>query len=322
MPNINLYILKVLLQAKSRLSNDAKELIRSFAKSKMHPNGGFIDRSGKQDPYYSVFGYTLSYVFDVEMYHELGEIFLYDWQSQNQVDFVHAVSLLRCYYLVEAIKYANFAGKLSKSAANNELIQKLIGKRIAKKIRTKHSDLLQVVTSYQSKDGGFNHLERNAENASVYANFLVYGLFQDLFFSKNWLKKIAQSSINLQLENGAFVNHPKSRHGVSSTTAAGIILLNNIGKPINNSFDWLQKQAQEHGGFLAGEEVPVADVLSTGTSVLALNMVGASNKTINNKAAEFANLHFDGSGGFFGSIADQMVDVEYTFYGLLAVGCN
>jgi len=31
-------------------------------------------------------------------------------------------------------------------------------------------------------------------------------------------------------------------------------------------------------------------------------------------------LHWDESGGFFGSIADMTCDVEYTYYALLGIG--
>ena len=234
---------------------------------------------------------------------------------------MHAVSLVRCYYLLEAIEWANSFGKLSKSFANTAFFQNLFGRQIAYKLRKKYRDLLRIINSYQSIDQGFNHLKEKPEHPSVYANFLAYGLFEDLFFSKNWRKKVAESCKSLKLENGSFVNHPKSKQGISSTTAAGIILLNTLESPIFESSEWLKKQIQPHGGFLAGEDVPVADVLSSATALLALEMTGTANEELKSKAVEFVNLHWDDSGGFFGSIADQIADVEYTFYGLLAIGC-
>ncbi len=318
---INQSILQKLLNAKNKLSPDAIGLIQSFLKSKKHANGGFVDRSGTPDPYYSVFGYTLSYVFDIEIDDKKGEAFLTSWEAQNKVDFVHAVSLLRCHYLLEAIDWANSFGKLSKSLAKTTFFQNLFGREITKKVQKKHKKLLKIITDFQSKDNGFNHLSENAENASVYANFLAFGLFEDIYFSKNWRKQIAKSCNSLKLANGSFVNHPKSKQGISSTTAAGIILENCIASPIFESAEWLKEQIQPHGGFLAGENVPVADVLSTATSLFALEITGEVSDEIKSKAVEFVNLHWDDSGGFFGSIADQIPDLEYTFYGLLAIGC-
>ena len=317
----NQAILNKLLIAKNKLSPEASNLIRSFLKSKMHTDGGFIDRSGTDDPYYSVFGYTLTYVFDIESEISREVAFLQRWEEKNDIDFVHAISLVRCYYLLEAIKWSNLLGKFSKSLAKATFIQKIVGKKIANKLRKEHKQLLKIITNYKATDQGFNHLKTSAENASVYANFLVYGLFEDLYFSKNWRKKIVESCNILRIENGSFVNHPQSKHGVSSTTAAGIVLLNSQKYAIFDSVNWLKEQILPNGGFLAGEDVPVADVLSTATSMFALNITNSIDSKIKSNAIEFINMHWDDSGGFFGSIADQIPDVEYTFYGLLAIGC-
>ncbi len=317
---INQTIFQKLLTTKIKLSGEAINILRTFISSQKHANGGFIDRSGKPDPYYSVFGYTLSYLFDIELDIKMEQKALKKWEEKNKVDFVHAISLIRCYYLLEAIDLAGSLGKVSTTLASSRFLQNLVGKKVAKKIQKKHTSLLEVITKYKSEDEGFNHLKRHAEYASVYANFLAYGLFEDLYLSKGERIKIAESCKELMLENGSFVNHPKSTHGISSTTAAGIILLNSIGSLIFESSEWLKEQIQPHGGFLAGEDVPVADVLSTATSLLALEIVGTADDKIKEKAVAFVNLHWLDAGGFFGSIADQIPDVEYTFYGLLAIG--
>jgi geranylgeranyl transferase type-2 subunit beta len=317
---INQTIFQTLLNAKSRLSEEAISLLRSFIDSKKYHKGGFIDRSGKPDPYYSVFGYTLSYLFDIEFDTKKEQKALKRWEEKNKIDFVHAISLIRCYYLLEAIDLAGSFGKVSTTLASSKFLQNLVGKKVAKKIQKKHSSLLKTIDSYKSDNEGFNHLEKHSKYASVYANFLAYGLFEDLYLGKGERIKIAESCMELMLENGSFVNHLKSKQGISSTTAAGIILLNSIGKPIFESSEWLKEQIQSHGGFLAGEDVPVADVLSTATSLLALGIVGTADDGIKGKAVEFVNLHWHDAGGFFGSIADQIPDVEYTFYGLLTLG--
>ncbi len=318
---INHTIFQKLLAAKSQLSDEAISLLRSFIESKKYHKGGFIDRSGKPDPYYSVFGYTLSYLFDIELDIKKEQKALKKWEGKNKVDFVHTVSLIRCYYLLEAIELAGSFGKVSTTLASSKILQNLVGKKVAKKIQKKHSSLLKIVNRYKAENEGFNHLKKYSKYASVYANFLAYGLFEDLYLAKGGRIKVAESCNDLILENGSFVNHPKSKQGISSTTAAGIILLNSIGNPIFDSSEWLKEQIQTHGGFLAGEDVPVADILSTATSLLALEMSGTVDDEIKEKAVEFVNLHWHDAGGFFGSIADQIPDVEYTFYGLLTIGC-
>lgn len=320
MPKVNFQILNSLENAAGSLSSEAFELVRSFVASKMHPDGGFVDRSGKADPYYTVFGLTLAYVFDIKPNIKSFSHFLENWQSKNKVDFVHAISIVRCNYLLEAIKYAGNLGVLSrfvtKMSVSRQDISKLIGKRIA----SKQKQVLNLLNDYKVRSGGYNHLKKNEEFASVYANFLIYGMFEDLNINKPENKLLAESILELQLLNGSFVNHPGSKHGIASNTAAGIILLFENGYPVDNSTNWLKDQIGPAGGFFAGEEVPVADILSTATSLLALSLSGTSTNQIITRAVNFVNLHWDESGGFFGSVADQIPDVEYTFYALLAVG--
>lgn len=320
MKTINQSILESLLKAKEQLSSEAVNLIKSFIESKLNESGGFIDRSGKVDPYYTVFGLTLSYVFDVKINVKLTIDSLDNWQKNNPVDFIHAVSLLRCYYLAEIINYKQKHKQLASKLSTNKLIQDFIASRIALNIRKKHKNLMLIVSESKSADGGFNHLDKEADTSNVYANFLAYGLFEDLRFNKKWRTEIAESCRKLMLENGAFVNHPKSEQGIGSTSAAGIILLYKQKHNVALSAKWIKNLIGNSGGFFAGENVPVSDVLTTATCLLALNIVGESSHEINTKANEFVSLHWDSSGGFFGSVADQIPDVEYTFYGLLTIG--
>lgn len=320
MISINQSILTSLLNAKKQLSDDAVNLIRNFILSQLNKTGGFYDRANESDPYYSVFGYTLSYVFDIKVDVKTNIQFLNNWRKNNKVDFVHATSLLRCYYLLEAINYTQQFKTIANKASNFKVFQSFVSYFIAQKIRKKHKDLLLTVSKYKSEDNGFNHLEENAKVASPYANFLAFGLLEDLQFAKNWRNEISKSCYNLMLENGAFVNNPKSKQGISSTTAAGIILLKSVKHDVLDSINWLKSMIGKSGGFYAGENVPICDVLSTATSLFALNLIDHIEPEINNKAIEFINLHWDESGGFFGSVADQIPDVEYTFYGLLTIG--
>lgn len=318
---INQHILESLLNAKKQLSNEAIGVIKDFVKSQKHENGGFIDRSSSADPYYTVFGLTLCFVFDIEIDCKKEKGFLKQWKENNEVDFVHAMSIIRCYYLLEAIKLKQQYNTLAKLAGKSVLIQNFVGYQIALKLRKKYKQLLLLITNYKTMQGGFNQLKQNSSHVSVYANFLAYGLFEDLQFNKEWKQSLIQSCLNMQLDNGSFVNHPQSKEGISSTTAAALLLLYQQKLPTLRTANWLKNVIDKSGGFMAGEQVPVADVLSTATALLALKISDYSTEFITQNAINFVNLHWHENGGFFGSIADQIPDVEYTFYGLLAVGC-
>jgi hypothetical protein len=70
----------------------------------------------------------------------------------------------------------------------------------------------------------------------------------------------------------------------------------------------------------------VPDLLSTGVTLYALRRLGLDPATHFSEAdrtatEEFITLHWNDDGGFCGTLADPQSDCEYTFYGLLALGC-
>lgn len=319
MTNINQQILTSLIKAKSQLSNEALESIKSFINSQKHAKGGFINRSGKTDPYYSIFGLTLSYVFNVPVDYKHEVEFLNKWKQNNSIDFIHAISILQCSYLLEAIKLSQKFEHIASALSKSWIIQQSIGFQLAKRIRKNYKDLLLLVANHKSESGGYHHVNEQT-SSSVYANFLVYCLFEDLHFSRLWRKTIAKSCLNLQLADGSFVNHPESKEGITSNTAAALMLIHQENFEDDMASKWLKSMQITNGGFLAGKQVPIADTLSTATALFALKSANKSNGIQITKAIEFVNLHWSENGGFFGSIADQHPDIEYTFYALLAIG--
>ncbi len=319
MTAINQIILNSLEKSLQKLSIEALTQISSFVKSKKHPGGGFMDRAGNQDPYYSVFGYTLTYLFDIEIDTKKELQYLLGWSRIKQTDFIHAISLLRSYYIVLAIhkkKYWKFLEFLSTLS----FVRNLIEKKIARQVKRDGKHWIEILENYRSNDGGFNQNKSNAENATVYATFLAWGLWQDLSVSQKTTNELVSCILPLKKADGSFVNDIKSKSGVTTATAAGICMLKSNKKNNNDSTDWLKKQILSIGGFAAADGASIADLLSTSTALLALNLEDEQIAMHNNQLTEFVNLHWDNSGGFFGSIADQIPDVEYTYYGLLALG--
>jgi len=319
MTAINQIILNALEKSHQKLSVEALSQISSFIKSKKHPDGGFMDRAGNQDPYYSVFGYTLAYLTNIELDTKKELDYLLSWSKNRQIDFIHAISLLRSYYIVLAIhkkkywKWVKFLSKLN-------FVRTQVEKKIVRQVRREGKHWIEILEGYRSKDGGFNQNKSNAKNATVYATFLAWGLWQDLSVNKKVTSKLINCILPLKKSDGSFVNDIKSKSGVTTATAAGICMLKSGKLNVNDSIDWLKKQILPVGGFLAAEGLPIADLLSTSTALLALTLDGEKLTSFSNKLKEFINLHWDTSGGFFGSIADQIPDVEYTYYGLLALG--
>ncbi|MCQ2258309.1 MAG: hypothetical protein MJZ41_10025 [Bacteroidaceae bacterium] len=81
---------------------------------------------------------------------------------------------------------------------------------------------------------------------------------------------------------------------------------------------WLLDRQDESGGFYSSEVAPVPDLLTTAVALFTLRLVGAKAKS----ARDFVDAHWMDDGGFAPTIFDEYSDVEYVFYGLLALGSD
>ena len=86
--------------------------------------------------------------------------------------------------------------------------------------------------------------------------------------------------------------------------------------PDSNLLSWLQARQDVTGGFHATDEAPIPDLLSTAVALFTLRLVGAEA----HDATNFIHAHWLDNGGFAPTILDDYSDVEYVFYGLLALG--
>jgi hypothetical protein len=313
--NCNQVILEALLKAKDALSVDAQNHIISFLNSQKCVSGGFIDRAGKSDLYYSVFGYTLALVFDLKL-NVVEERKYLDQFEQKNLDFVHSVCLVRAYYLLHLIALKQKTGFSASKYLVFNFAKGLILGELSKKTMDNCSAVLWELESYIAKDEGYNHNAKNEEQSTVYANYLMWTLYQDLQIEEDTIEEIQNANKSLILDNGSYANESNSSDGVTSATAAGMI----INSDSEKSKDWLLQMRSKRGGFMAGKDVPVSDLLSTSTALLSLKMSGENMDLFAENSLNFINLHWDESGGFFGSIADMSCDVEYTYYALLGLG--
>ena len=80
--------------------------------------------------------------------------------------------------------------------------------------------------------------------------------------------------------------------------------------------EWLKLQQDETGCFHASEQAPIPDLLSTAVALFTLRLTGVPV----NDASTFIEAHWSDSGCFTPTLYDDYSDVEYVFYGLLALG--
>lgn len=90
-----------------------------------------------------------------------------------------------------------------------------------------------------------------------------------------------------------------------------------MGEAIDDDDVWLLVDMQEdNGGFRANAVAPIPDLLSTAVGLFTMRIIGRTPID----ASDFLNAHWLDEGGFAPTIFDDYSDVEYVFYGLLALG--
>ena len=283
-----------------KVLGDSTELIREYLTRKQNPDGGFQDRAGKSDLYYTVFGMDALLAIQSDRHLEKTREYIHSFHQGNELDFVHLCCLAR--------GWAGVTGGTSQSPFAQ--------------------DILQRIESFRTTDGGYNP-KPGASSGTAYANFLAFGACLDLGEKPPEPLRLVQSFKHLETSDGAWLNervsnaHPNAVQDIGSTnaTAAVITLLRNLEMPVNTEVgDWLVERFHPQGGFLATPQAPVPDLLSTATALHALSGMQYNFEHLKEPCLDFVDSLWTNEGGFHGNWTDDILDCEYTFYGLLALG--
>lgn len=104
-----------------------------------------------------------------------------------------------------------------------------------------------------------------------------------------------------------------------SEVAAKVFLQKMMNQNGKEEQELLKSFACESGGFKAFHHLQQADMLSTAVALFALNYAGCDIRLLMPACLDFIQSNFS-DGAFLSGDGDPTADVEYTFYGLLALG--
>lgn len=274
---------------------DSAELVREFFLAQQNPDGGFKDRSGRSDLYYTVFGIEGLLALQAPLPVSSIRGYLESFGAGDGLDFVHRCCLLRCHAAV---------------AGNDHRWRAQIG--IEKVVRN--------LEAYRSADGGFNVLP-GSPFGTAYGCFLGAAAYQDLAASMPDPMRLIQCLKFLETPDGAWSNERGIKVGATNATAAMVTLLRNLSMPVGPVVgQWLLAQAHPEGGFLAAPRAPMPDLLSTATALHALAGLQCDLSAMRERCLDFVDTLWTNEGGFHGHWGDDALDCEYTYYGLLALG--
>ncbi|MFA6403235.1 MAG: hypothetical protein WCX31_16675 [Salinivirgaceae bacterium] len=104
-----------------------------------------------------------------------------------------------------------------------------------------------------------------------------------------------------------------------SVTAAQLVLRHCFCQPTKDMEKRLYAFYRNDGSFSAINQAPIGDLLSTAVALYALRFVNSDIRMIKPDCLNYVDSLYS-EGGFCGTAIDTSLDVEYTFYGLLALG--
>lgn len=109
------------------------------------------------------------------------------------------------------------------------------------------------------------------------------------------------------------------QHSPCSEVAARLFLLKMESRDTSAEEDLLRSFACGSGGFKAFQHLQQADMLSTAVALFALRFAGCDLRLLKPGCLGFIQENYS-EGAFLSGDGDPTRDVEYTFYGLLALG--
>jgi len=270
---------------------DAAPAVADYLRSALDTDGGARGRTEQGDLYYTVFALDGLVALRAQIPSERVARYLESFGGGEGLDLVHLACLARCWAAVGI-------ERLDDDDRNG---------------------LLERISRHRAADGGFGPRPR-AERGTAYHAFLAWGAYQDLGAPPPSAAAMATSLVALETGDGGYANEPGMSVGTTPATAAAVTLLRQVGQaPAPSAGPWLLDRAHPHGGFRAAPGAPIPDLLSTATALHALAGLQISPVAVKEPCLDFVDTLWTGR-GFCGSWADEEPDVEYTFYGLLALG--
>jgi len=275
-----------------KLLGDAADLVVQFLRSTQTPEGGFADRGGRADLYYSVFAIEGLFALRADLPLPAFKRYLQSFGGGDGLDFVHACCLARC--------WAMFREDPPSADVRHAILAK--------------------IEACRAPDGGYA-ARPGDDIGTVYHSFLAMGAYQDLQTEAPDARRVVDCVRALRQPDGGYANQRDLPVGLTPPTAAAVTLLRHFNDPPDEQVgDWLMTRHFPQGGFFATPDAPIPDLLSTATALHALSGLKRDLDPVRETTLDFIDTLWTTQGGFLGSWEDETLDAEYTYYGLLALG--
>ena len=305
-----------------KLLGEAADLVADFLRGQLNDDGGFKDRAGASDLYYTVFGLEGLIALRADVPHAKIAGYLRTFGDGGSLDFVHLGCLARCWAnLPQALRDEAPRERISARieryrSADGGYSPSLVGSALADGI-VRQPGALGEPTIPSAKADPTSTLS----SGTIYGCFLASASYQDLNLQMPEPLAMLNCIQSLRCADGGYSNQADLSMGLTPATAAAVTLLRHLHQPIDPSLGkWLLDRHRPEGGFLAMPEAPIPDLLSTATALHALAGMQVDFEAINEPCLDFIDSLWTNKGSFHGNWTDEILDTEYTYYGLLALG--
>ena len=271
----------VICRAFTLFDEEGREEVLRFVLSQQNKDGGFCDRGRKSDLYYSLFG---------------GLILMATEKSSGEpLPALVEGDILTLKQFVLRQQNSEVPGFIEKCCL--VLLQKELKVVWYSQIKS----LFSLAESFWR--------ERYSINVS-YRSFVFFLTLDAVLPFRNILKVGAKKMLT---------RTDIDEHSPCSEVAAKVFMLKMTNMDCLKEQELLKSYACKSGGFRAFQHLELPDMLSTAVALFTLNYAGADLRLLKPACLGFIQQHFS-YGAFLSGDGDQTADVEYTFYGLLALG--
>jgi prenyltransferase beta subunit len=262
------HLISLVQKGFAALDAKSQAQVQQFLQTSQHENGGFMNRAGTPDLYYSLFGVWIATAVGSNQVLEKHRQFV----SKNETakdNLVDKFALL----LIRAVLFQNEFRK----------------PRVLKLLRTAF-------------------LKGN--KTSVHYRIFLFLLTFDFFYSNRILRFWGRIVLPL-------FSPPSG--SPASVRAAVIVARQKAGLKTENEVEKMLDYFENEKGFKAFKEVTDADLLSTAVALFALKTANADLRLVKPACLKLIQQNYS-KGAFLAGNGDEMRDLDYTFYGLLALG--
>jgi geranylgeranyl transferase type-2 subunit beta len=284
------------------LPDELRERHAAWLLSQQQPDGGFGGREGGSDLYYTSFGLrSLMLLGALDGEPAARACGYLGRQLQTRQGVIDLVSLV---FAAQALEAASGLNALRSAYAGWQ------------------TALTGLLESLRREEGGYAKTPHGT-TSSTYQTFLTLLCYELIERQPPGPASIAEFLRSQEHPLGGFLEvRLAKRAGVNPTAAAvgGLRMLDAIDDDLAvRTAAFLSEQQSDDGGLTANTRIPVADLLSTCTGLIASDDLRQSRSLDRAAAARYARSMERPDGGFAGFALDPSQDVEYTFYGLAAL---